>query len=483
MTATYQTQSSSTDSVQIDFNEKQFKAKQSNARIKTLVMSRRAGKNFFGGDWSIDCVEAMPKSNADFVTGNIKQLKNNSVPSMELVWKEYGYKEIRKPGDIGHYIKWKTPPHWFAQSHQEPNDYTNVISFYNGVRIQLLGLTNKNSGRGGTSDWMLIDEAGFINVKVLRTAVLPRLSGPWANYPDNPKHRSILIITSAPDTTAGMWVYDYKLLAAAEPDKYYYDEATVWDNSKVLGIDFIKDLKKTMPKHIWQREYENIVDAKPVSAYYPGFGESHLYECDEWGRDPYYNPNIAMSISFDFNTEFECCLVAQERPSAMFVQKEMWDFKIDDTVQQFCDYYADHKEKIVFIYGDAIGHHNKPGGNLEKTYDNIRKLFRANGWTPIQKTKSKNQPPHKDRYDLIDDCFSEKKEGYPAIRINQNDCPSLIRAMKLTPIFSDYKKDKSSEKSRQNRQYATHLPDCFDYLVWYVFKRLVKSTSIKKLIG
>ncbi len=441
-------------------------------------MARRTGKNFFAGLKTGQFIDAMPRSNGDFVTQNINQLKNASVPSMELVWHKLGFKEIRKAGQVGHYVKWQKPPHWFMTAHHEPNDYTNVISFYNGVRIQLIGLNSKNAARGGTSDWMFIDEAGFINAEVLQTSVRPRLSGPFANYPNNPLHRNLLIITSAPDTQKGYWVYDYKTKAEAQPDKYYYDTATIYDNSKVIGIEFIEELKSETPGHIWDLEYMNIVDAKPQQSYYPSFDNGHLYQVDGYYRDPYYATDEPLSISFDFNAGFECCLVAQKKPKKMIVLKEFWRADLDKVVDDVCDYYEDHKYKQIHIYGDVTGNHRRSGGNQKLTFDNIRTLFYERGWTPIQETKAKKQPNHEPRYRLIHRILSEDRDNFPIIRINEDECPHLVRAMKMTPVKNNYEKDKSSERDKENPEYATHLPDAFDYLIWYPYKSYLKLSGI-----
>lgn len=466
------------DIVQVDLNEKQLAVHLSEAKVKVLLWSRRTGKNFYAGIWSYMQIINLPGSNADFVTQDIKQLKNASVPSMELVWKKMGLKEIKKPGDIGHYVKWKKPPHWFKDAHQEPNEYDSVISFWNGVRIQLLGLNSKNAGRGGTSDWMLVDEACFINVNVFQNAVKPRLSGPFANYPDNPLHRNVLIISSAPDTVQGQWVFDYKKLAEEKPGQYMWSEATVWDNAKVLGLEFIREIKRTTKGYIWAREYENIFDAKPPTQFYPQYNDlKHLYEIDYKFKDPHYHKDLPLYIGTDYNAGFECGVVGQKIGKDLYVQKEFSEGGLSALVESVCDYYEDHRNKTIYLATDATGNHRKAGSDGQLTNNQLKNLFKKRGWNAILLTKKKSQPPHKSKYDLINDSLEEIYAKYPKIRICRDGCPYLIRAIKMTPAFEDFKKDKSSEKDTDTPELATHFTDAFDYLIWYMFKKIIGKVS------
>lgn len=462
--------------VEIRPNRKQYEVIQSKAPIKVLQWSRRVGKNFQAGlETGLYAIPNLPRGNFSFINQDIVQLKNQSVPAMTAVWNKLGYKEVNQKNPYGHYIKWQKPPVYFKESWQEPNDYTNVISFINGVRIQLLGLNRKNAARGGTDDYMFIDEAAFLNYEILMNSVKPRLSGPIERYPNNPYHKNLLLISSAPDTAGGFYIYDYERLMKAEPHKYFFSQANIWDNARVLGYESVKDLEQTTRRDIWEREYLNIVDARPTASYYPKFNDkTHLYDLNSRLEDPHYNPNDPMQFSVDFNHNFECCILGQNKSWGKTHQKEFYDPDLDDLCELVCDYYEDHYNKTIYIKGDVTGNHGR-SGNKEVLYQIIKKNFESRGWTVIIVTKSKKQPFHEPRYKLIDLLLSEKMPDTPKIRISRMGCPCLIKAMKMTAAKGNYEKDKSCEKGKENRQYHTHLPDAWDYDVWWDYKEYIED--------
>lgn len=94
----------------------------------------------------------------------------------------------------------------------------------------------------------------------------------------------------------------------------------------------------------------------------------------------------------------------------------------------------------------------------------------------------KTNPEHVDKFNLIDKVLLETDDRFPRVRINQNTCKALIISIQNSPIKEGFAKDKRSEKSTSIAQeYATHLSDCFDYILYYKYSSGKKSKGVKQI--
>jgi hypothetical protein len=105
--------------------------------------------------------------------------------------------------------------------------------------------------------------------------------------------------------------------------------------------------------------------------------------------------------------------------------------------------------------------------------------LRRLGWRVTLRVLKAN-PEHRDRFALIDRIMAEGSPNLPRLRINLNYCKALIISIQNTPITNEFKKDKSSEGTSTPQEYATHLSDCLDYILYYKYS---SDSSKEKLKG
>jgi hypothetical protein len=107
-----------------------------------------------------------------------------------------------------------------------------------------------------------------------------------------------------------------------------------------------------------------------------------------------------------------------------------------------------------------------------------KKVLSDNGWRIVDCVQN-SYLLYKICYRVINTILSEKHASLPRIRINERDCKRLLISLKHTPIIGDnFEKDKSSEDSKTlDQQYATHLSDSFDYILFKKYSRILPIAS------
>jgi hypothetical protein len=147
----------------------------------------------------------------------------------------------------------------------------------------------------------------------------------------------------------------------------------------------------------------------------------------------------------------------------------------------FADTYEEHEDKTVYIYGD-------PGGNSRNAntsednkpfFDEIHDYLKKRGWTVFRR-ELKSYPRHKKKYKLVNILLEEGSARTPRIRINMNikALKVLIIMMQTTGIDSlTYQKDKSSEKTAKQREYATDGTDALDYWLWAKYAKILPNSN------
>jgi len=124
---------------------------------------------------------------------------------------------------------------------------------------------------------------------------------------------------SMPLSSEGDWVFEYEALQTKLPHRYMYLEASAYENIKILGENYFRDLKRTLPTVIYNLEVLNKRRAQNVNKFYPLLSEKmHGYAgCYDYSyydrihQDPTKQPvqdsrgdgdcykNEPLSVSFD----------------------------------------------------------------------------------------------------------------------------------------------------------------------------------------
>lgn len=469
--------------------------------VKVLIAGRGFGKSFINGIVIITKVATLPRSRGIFLGLTYTQILSNTLMPMKAAWEWFGYYE-----NI-HYVIGKRPPSHFKKPYQSPDRYQNVITFWNGTTVILGSFDRPQLLRGGSNDWVIVDEALLINHEKYTQIVTPSLRGSHPIFKGKPGHKSENFTSSMPYGNMGAWLLEYQERSRQNPKDYYYIEGTSWHNRVVLGDDTLRRWKRDMPTIQYLIEVMNKRIKQFGSLFYPAIQDKHFYSDSyqydyidslidkegfdlagkrdsRWDKD--CDPKKALNLSFDFGA-FNSLTIDQEiKDRNQVTEVRFTNFMyvshpdiIDDLVDNFDGYYKYHENKVLYLWGDKSG--NKREANSKLTYfQQIQKRLESKPkrWRVIR--KDIGDIDHLERHRFINIILREEDPRLPRIRINQNNCKDLRIALESAGMKVTGKKDKSSEnpKSGVKPEQSTHGTDAFDYRLYHAYRRLETASKI-----
>lgn len=272
----------------------------------------------------------------------------------------------------------------------------------------------------------------------------------------------------------------------------FYNETRVWNNLKNLGWKWLKDEYRSMSELLFRVEILNCYMGGVLNSFYPTFKESvhvdfdtydynyidklpqkkesiSLLDC-RWDND--WDTNSPMIIGQDFGVNINNILAAQRRGDNYNEIRILKEFQVEaplwtkDVVRMFCEYYRTHKCKYIKYYPDHSGNNRNP--NSPPLVEDCINILESNGWT-VELCSDGSSVLHEDKFHIMHRIFKEDSEDDIICRINGNNCPNLIKSIKLSPVEkfnAGIRKDKSSERSKViSQKIATHGSDTLDLIL------------------
>lgn len=284
-------------------------------------------------------------------------------------------------------------------------------------------------------------------------------------------------------------------------DGVLFTLANAFDNIDNVGLSYIKEQQRTLPPLTFMIEIMNMVMDKVEDAYYHFDNEKHYYydsynysfidsldynfaklgspsskfdaDCDPFA--PIYvvsdlGANISFLLACQPNSLVNHDTETFNFINEFYVMPETGKVMIDELVDKFCHYYREHFDKTIYFFKDKYGDEGR--ANSSKTYNHqMIDKFIKNDWNVIVVDYPGKEPPHHEKYLLWSNVLKENNKNLPKIRINGNNCKSLIIASSNTRVIEKdgkFTKDKSSEHKRSSvaPHLATHSTDAADKIVW-----------------
>lgn len=481
------------------------------AVFTVLEFGRGTGKSTIIGKQIIDCVTQMPRSTGILVAETFIQIKTRTLPSTIAGMEMHGYYE-----DI-HFVIGKKPPasYKWPKPFQRQTDFKNTITFWNGTTIVMVSQDGSaGSGRGLNGDWVIGDEAALLDKKKFDNEVIlsnrgnerciaEYPDGTWKYFHECELHHSVLLATSTPTTTAGMWVLEYEQLAIDQPEKYAFLRASAELNRENLGDEWFKMCRDTLPDFIYAAEIENKRISKIDNGFYPKLNET-LHTYLSYNTDYYQSITNGKKITcegdtdldmdapligaIDWGSNINCMLVAQVHGIEHRMLKNLYVKNpkiIDDLIlEEFIPYYAAHRNKKLYLWYDPTG--NNSLVNSRKTLaEGVKDMLEKHGWKVQLMTKAKVNEKHELKYALVNKLLQEVDQPKVILRFNKNNCRELWISMTNAPAMRGrteaIKKDKRSEKNKNiNQAHATHFSDAFDIMVCGMYMGSVLIATKRK---
>lgn len=268
----------------------------------------------------------------------------------------------------------------------------------------------------------------------------------------------------------------------------YYREYSSIENLQLLGENYIKQMKRDLTPLTFQTSIlcQRIGIAK--DGFYSSMREGHKYDAndnqylDTLGYDYDFStldaradkdvdPDAPICIGMDYNANINWIVAGQPRDRRLNIIKSFYvkfERKIPALVEDFCRYYAEHRNKTVVYYYDATA----LGSNYAVNDQDFRWVvvheFERQGWR-CEAVYLGNPMRHDEKYLLINQAFAGKQRLVPFFnRSNNEDLILAIQSAGVSRGRNGFHKDKSGEKLAESEedllQHRTDGTDAFDTL-------------------
>lgn len=518
------------DKKQIYYNDPQLEFRYIAAHTSVFVGGRRLGKSHgLNGPWWLRNLQYMPRSAGGIIGRTFQQLLTRTIPGTLKSFEDMGYYR-----NIHFYIGHKPPKSaGFQKPIIEPVSYDHVISWYNGSINYLISQDIAGSSNSLTLQYLLGDEAKFLDFDKLKDETFPAnggFKGPWVN---SPWLNSMLFTSDMPTSKKGSWFLNYKdkqdpelidaikqlvwdiwLLKQKPQTPYrdrhinalrlqlaqfrsvavYYREVSTIENIELLGERYISQMKRDLPPLVFATSIMCVRPGKLKDGFYPSLSDDHYYTAFDNGylQNLEYNFEKASDVSclqdadvdlqrplcvaFDYNANINWLVVGQQQGIKALVLKSFYvkyQRKLRELVDDFCHYYRHHHTREVVYYFDSTALGSNYAVSDEDFASVICSQFEKNGWS-ISRVFTGNPPKHNEKYSIIDQAMKGQKYLMPMINLHNNEALKL--ALEHTGIKVGrlgFEKDKSGEKLAETEEdlleHRTDGSDAFDTLLLGMF--------------
>jgi hypothetical protein len=442
--------------------------------IRLFLAGRGSGKSFTMAVSIIFKMIRMPRSKGAIAAATYNQLLTKIMDSLKEAWNMMGFKE-----DI-HYVIGKQPPKHFKRPIKSPEKWTNTITFYWGSCAEFISLDKPDLVRGGSFDWMEIDEAALLDKTDWTRILLPTLRGNKEIF-KSILHYQASFYTSIPWKPSGYWILELEEKAKVNKKRYGFVEANAYDNIEILTQERIDIMREEMDFLEFQIEVMNMRIKKGKNAFYGKFEPNqhtytpqYIYTEVENGYKSEsldIDKDAFLEISFDFG-KFNCCTVWQQKGKHERCLREYYkkgSNTLVDLVNEICKDLGSQRAKFVRIWGEPRGHNAEAAS--PSMYDVLETHFQLNGWkTKVVTPKGYRTDKHEPRGEMLNDMLEGTRKDLPTVSFNSESCKNTIIVMQTTEKDEKGKKDKRKEKNESfPQEHAPHFSDTVDYYLFFKY--------------
>ena len=502
--------SDTTERKKIYFSDPQLEFRYTAAHTSVVVAGRRFGKTHgLAAPWLLRNLQYMPRSAGAVVGSTFQQILTRTLPGTLFALEDMGfYRNV-------HYFVGRKPPQaaGFRKPVREPVSYDHVVSWYNGSVQYLISQDIPGSSNSLTLQYVMGDEAKFLNFEKLKDETFPANGGFKGAWKDCPWLNSMLFISDMPTTKKGSWflnysdkmdpelinmiqflvkeifrlqsqvensytrrmISEYRLrLAQFRSIAVYYREWSSIENIELLGKKYIQQMKRDLPPLVFQTSILCVRPGKLRDGFYPALSESrHMYSAydnsylqnldydfeklkqPDCRQDGDLDLDEPIRVAFDYNANINWLVCGQPAWSKAKVIKSFYvkyERKLREVVDDFCKYYRFHHTREVIYYYDNTALGSNYAVSDEDFASVICSQFEKNKWT-VHRVHIGNPLRHNEKYLMLDQAFKGQKYLMP--QINQPNNEALVLGLQHAGVRigpHGFQKDKSEEKNDESEE-------------------------------
>ena len=520
-----------TASKKVYFNKPQRLTQLIGANTTVIVAGRRTGKtDSIAAPFVLRNMQRMPGSTGGIVVPTFKHGLTNTIPGLLAAWKRWGFIEgihyvvgkkppksfrqpIIDPKDYEHVITFYNGSVAVIISQDRPGSSNSLtLSWllvdeakfidYAKLKVETLPANGGIKSHFGKHSF---------NHSIMILSDMPQTQkGSWfLHYRDK---MDVELIKTIEATVYEIWRTKERIRALNASGKpvppylkgylrrldrdlnkmrsvaVYYREYSSIENLQLLGENYIKQMKRDLTPLTFQTSIlcQRIGIAK--DGFYSSMREGHKYDAndnqylDTLGYDYDFSrldsradkdvdPDAPICIGMDYNANINWIVAGQPRARRLNVVKSFYvkfERKIPALVEDFCRYYAGHRNKTVVYYYDATA----LGSNYAVNEQDFRWVvvheFERQGWR-CEAVYIGNPMRHDEKYLLINQGFAGKQRLMPFFnRSNNEDLILAVQSAGVSRGRNGFRKDKSGEKLAESEEdlleHRTDGSDAFDTL-------------------
>ena len=294
----------------------------------------------------------------------------------------------------------------------------------------------------------------------------------------------------------------------------YYREYSSIENLQLLGENYIKQMKRDLTPLTFQTSIlcQRIGIAK--DGFYSSMREGHKYDASNFSQldelfrsslviskgevcanldatcDADVDPDAPLCIGMDYNANINWIVTGQPRDRRLNIVKSFYvkfERKIPALIDDFCNYYRNHRNKTVIYYYDATALNSNYAVNEQDVRWWVIHELERHGWT-VEAVYLGNPMRHDEKYLLINQAFAGRQRLMPFFnRTNNEDLILAIQAAGVSRGRNGFRKDKAGEKLAETEEdlleHRTDGTDAFDTLYIGCEKFPVHTTAAINISG
>jgi len=315
-------------------------------------------------------------------------------------------------------LKKMTPP-WFLAS--RPSESELMIPFKNGSEIYVLGLDKPERVEGIPWRGGGVDEIANCKADIWDAHLRPLFS-------TRGMEDSWCWLFGVPEGLNHFYDLVERGKSKEHPDWGFY----TWFSSDILSPKEIEDAKRSMDPKFYRQEYEGSFETISGRVYADYMDDNHT--------DRVFQPGKDIIWAHDFNyTPLSSAIMQVDEAEApgesdkIYVVDEivLESAVAQNTATEFVERYAKYKGAMVYIYGDAQGHHGEKHGQ-QSDYLQIEKVLKQHGFR-VQVKATRNYRPIKESQSSLR-AKVLNASGERSFFVNPVKCPYGDKGLKLTQL-------------------------------------------------
>lgn len=342
---------------------------------------------------------------------------------------------------------------------KKPSESELKIYLPNGTEIHIIGLDQPQRIEGINWTGGVIDEIADVKGEALQANIMPALN---TVNPTRPYYRAWCWFIGVPDGLNHYYDMAEYARTANDPDWALFH----WTSEEILPPDVIEAAKRTMSRKQYNQEYRASFET----------ASGRIYE--DYSKDNFtteqIRPHEALHWTHDQNFTPLSSAVAVIRDNVPFFLDEI---VLESAVSrqsaiEFVEKYKNHKNKMVYLYGDPAGRAGEKHGH-KSDYNEIEDYLRLHGW----KFERRVRPAHpaiKDRQNAVRAMIKNAK-GDVRLRVNPQTAVWCHKGLSTVQLQAG-----SSFQEDQKNQYQ-HITTAIGYFVdwhWPAGRIITKSGTV-----